>query len=334
MPTLAYSAAGLAAVIGLTWHVYAADPVTVSNPPPKTSTAKPIAPSAAKTADSATLLPLNKQETVLLDQAGKRLLLKSRVCLNKGQLELLCCVKNTKEHEAILSVDSRAQVIHAGLLALGIEQGKPVEFDPVYKPPTGQQIDIFVNWKDAQGKAHRVPAQEWIRYVVYKFYLHQIDALPPEVKLTGELDELRYDPKTKDLIWYGPMSAEKRKQLLALTKDESFRTAIESFYKRSQSRAMEAHWVFAGSGFFEDEQTKKKVYRAEDGDLICVANFNSATLDIASKSSAGNEDLLFEAWTEQIPPIDTEVLIELIPVPKEKAPAAPKAPEKKAAAVK
>jgi hypothetical protein len=76
---------------------------------------------------------------------------------------------------------------------------------------------------------------------------------------------------------------------------------------------MTAHWVFAGSGFVTDMKTGKKVYRAENGNLVCVANFPTATLDIAQASSAQEAGLLYEAFIERIPPVDTDVLIELIP---------------------
>ena len=85
---------------------------------------------------------------------------------------------------------------------------------------------------------------------------------------------------------------------------------------------MDADWVFAGSGFATDESTGRKVYLAESGDVICVANFPSATIDIAEKSSAeGQESLLYEAWTDNIPPIGTPVRIDISPAAEE--PAAP-----------
>lgn len=282
---------------------------------PAATKAPAVKPTTDKAAVPGKLQPLNKQETVLLDLPGKKLVLKGRVCLRKGALELLCCLRQTKEHEAIFSVDTKAYVVHAGLLALGVEQGKPVEFDPEFKPPTGQQIDIFVQWIDEKGKTHRVSAQELIRYVTFRFYSEKLDKMPADVKLTERLDEMRYDPKNKELIWYGPMSDEQKKKYLAMTQDKAFRKCIEQFHARTQPRQMDAHWVFAGSSFYQEEGSKEKYYRAEDGDLICVANFGSATLDIATRSGNGSEELLFEAWTERLPAIDTPVTLELIPVP-------------------
>lgn len=270
------------------------------------------------------LVPLNKQGTVLVDSVGKRILLKSKVVLREGQLELLCCLKQTKEHEAILSVDTKAYVVHAGLLAIGAVPGKPVEFVPEYKAPTGQKIDIFLNWTDDKGKPHRVPAQNWVRNAIHRFYVEKLERFPPEIKLPED-STLRWAAKDKEVLWFGPMTAKQRDELLGWSKDKAYQKAIESFYKQSQPKQMEATFVFAGSGFFEDEQTKQKIYRAEDGDLLCVANFASATIDVAVKSTSGNEDLMFEAYTDRIPPRDTEVTIELIPVFEKKSEAKPKA---------
>ena len=70
-------------------------------------------------------------------------------------------------------------------------------------------------------------------------------------------------------------------------------------------------WVFAGSGFWTDESTGKQHYMAEGGDFICVSNFSTATLDLPVESSQTNDELLFMAKTERIPPVGTPVRLEL-----------------------
>ncbi|MCA9232776.1 MAG: hypothetical protein KDA57_19155 [Planctomycetales bacterium] len=72
-------------------------------------------------------------------------------------------------------------------------------------------------------------------------------------------------------------------------------------------------WVFAGSGFWKDEETGEEYYMAESGDFICVSNFSSATLDIPIESSQVNEGLLFEANTAKIPSVGTPVRLVLKP---------------------
>lgn len=267
-------------------------------------------------------VPLNKQGTVLLDVKGKRVLLKTRVVLREGLLEMLVCKKDTKEHESILAIDAQAYVIHTALLALGMKPGTPVEFSPTYKPATGQRIDIFLQWQDADGKLHRAPAQRWVRRATRRFYGQELAKLPPGVKLPEE-SELRYDEKQGELSWFGIMSAEQRDALLKLSDDLAFQQAIRFFYERSQPRQMDASWIFVGSQFYEDQSTGKRNYAAEMGDVICVANFPSALIDVDVKSSASGEDnLLFEPYTERIPPEGTEVLVELVPVFEKTEPAA------------
>jgi hypothetical protein len=76
---------------------------------------------------------------------------------------------------------------------------------------------------------------------------------------------------------------------------------------------MKESWVFGGSGFWKDEQTGIEYYKAEGGDFICVSNFPSAMLDLPIESSQSNDDLMFQANSERIPPRDTPVTIILAP---------------------
>jgi hypothetical protein len=78
-------------------------------------------------------------------------------------------------------------------------------------------------------------------------------------------------------------------------------------------RALDQPWVFAGSGFWRDDSTGKEYYKAEGGDFICVANFPSAMLDLPIRSSESNAELLFQAFTERIPPRGTPVTLILTP---------------------
>ncbi|HEX3726106.1 MAG TPA: YdjY domain-containing protein, partial [Pirellulales bacterium] len=78
-------------------------------------------------------------------------------------------------------------------------------------------------------------------------------------------------------------------------------------------KAMDLPWVFAGSGFWQNEEGGPKHYMAESGDFICVSNFPSAMLDLPVESSQANDALLFQAFTERIPPIGTRVRLVLTP---------------------
>jgi hypothetical protein len=90
-------------------------------------------------------------------------------------------------------------------------------------------------------------------------------------------------------------------------------------------RAMTDYWVFGGSGFWKDDTSGEEFYKAEDGDFICISNFNSAMLDLPIESSQSNEALLFEALTDAIPPLETKVTVVLTPRLDDKAKSKPPA---------
>jgi hypothetical protein len=70
---------------------------------------------------------------------------------------------------------------------------------------------------------------------------------------------------------------------------------------------MAADWVFVGSSFWKDETTGEEFYQADGGDLVCISNFPTATLDLPIASSQSNEALLFEVMEGVVPPRDTAV---------------------------
>jgi len=124
---------------------------------------------------------LHKDYDVWIDQKNKRVVIQSEVCQRDADLEVFACIhswlpddmkkdvyyrRGTKEHEAVLTINSSAALIHAALLAVGATNGSPAKFPPTvktYEPATGDEIEIMVYWKDQAGKQHKARAQEWIR---------------------------------------------------------------------------------------------------------------------------------------------------------------------------
>jgi len=82
-------------------------------------------------------------------------------------------------------------------------------------------------------------------------------------------------------------------------------------------------WVFAGSILIHDpmDPKRKPFYAANDGDVICLSNFETALLDLPIMSTTENADLFFEAHTERIPPLATPVTVILEPAAKQRPPA-------------
>ncbi len=276
-----------------------------------------------KTDPPAKLIPLNKQETVLLDAANKTVVVKTRVVLREGVLEMFLCRKNTKEHESILALDGKAYLVHTGLLAIGAEPGHPMIYrEDKYFPPTGQKLKITLKWQDKEGKPHETDAKKWVRTATRRYFVENLKSLPTGVVIPKD-GELRYDQKFQELAWFGTMSEKQRDHFLKMSDDKAYQKAIKSMCNRSQPREMNADWVFTGSGFFvetEGPDKGKKFYKAEGGEVICVANFPSAMIDVNEQStSSGEANLLYEAWTERIPPLETIVTVEISPIAEKKA---------------
>lgn len=118
---------------------------------------------AAKT--PAGLVRLSPKGDVWLDKANQRVVMGGRIVQTEGPMELFACLRNTKEHESIVAVNTEAYVVHAALLALGAEPGSPVQFRPQYAPATGTEIDVMVYWTDALGKRRQANARDMLRNV-------------------------------------------------------------------------------------------------------------------------------------------------------------------------
>ena len=224
-------------------YAWAQEPAAAPKAPSTSGTAQPAADDAPEG-----LKKLFETSDVWLDTKRKAVVVDGQVCLQAGQLEMFACPKGTKEHESVVSLNCLAEHVHAGLLAAAAKPGTPVSFNPEYKAATGQIIDIYVLWKDAQGEKRQARAQDWVKQTA-----------------TG--------------------------------------------------KAMQHDWVFAGSGFWKDPDTGLEHYKANGGDLICLSNFSTATLDLPIESSQANADLMFQANSDAIPPKGTKVRVVLIPRP-------------------
>ncbi len=217
----------------------------------ETAPAADAQPSPPKLPEPKGAKRLSPQYDIWVDPKEKAVLIDGQISLREGMLEMFACTRNTKEHESIVSANTKAYLAHAALLSLGAETGTTARFQPTYQPPTGTQIEVLVRWVDEQGKEHSARAQDWVKNI------H-----------TG--------------------------------------------------KAMTAPFVFAGSAFWTDAETKKRYYQAEGGDFICVSNFSTAMLDIPVESPQSNTELAFEAFTERIPPLGAPVRLVLKPKLKER----------------
>jgi hypothetical protein len=189
---------------------------------------------------------LSPTDDVWIDIPGRKVIVGGRVSLAAGPIEVFACPEKTKEYEAVVATRAPARLIHAALLAIGLEPGHPVSFDPDYVAAAGPPVAVTLRWKDDAGKVREARGQDWIR-------------------------------------------------------------------NAQTGRPLDVDWVFAGSSFWRDPRDGTEVYEADQGDLICVSNFPTATLDLPIESSQTNEELLFEAFEGRVPPKGTEIEMILAP---------------------
>ena len=95
------------------------------------------------------------------------------VATNAGWLEQMVCGLDTREHESLLVVAVRPSDIHAGLLLIGLEPGRPgslvfhqAEGDVPARieriPPTGARVSVHVRPADASVGDPGVPLSDWL----------------------------------------------------------------------------------------------------------------------------------------------------------------------------
>lgn len=100
-------------------------------------------------------------------------------------------------------------------------------------------------------------------------------------------------------------------------KDKLVTVPAQSWIKNAKSnKPLQSDWVFAGSRLVTNplDPDGKKHYLANDGDVICVSNFETALLDLPLNSPKDDADRVFVANTERIPPLETKVVVILEPV--------------------
>ena len=105
---------------------------------------------------------LHRENRIWINRDEQAVILDGFIVQRNVPLELFACPVGTKEHESIVAVFSRPQMVHAGLLAVNAKPGGTVSFEP-FKPAHGTTIRIYVLWLDEKGKTKGTLVQNWIR---------------------------------------------------------------------------------------------------------------------------------------------------------------------------
>jgi hypothetical protein len=89
--------------------------------------------------------------------------------LDEGWLEQAVCTAGTREHESLVVIDSPPRLVHAALLMLGLEAGRPgawlLEADGETirrEPPVGPMLEVHVRFETPDGAETTVPLSTWV----------------------------------------------------------------------------------------------------------------------------------------------------------------------------
>jgi hypothetical protein len=99
---------------------------------------------------------------IWINHEDKQVMVRGRICLQEGPLEMFACPGTTKAHESVIASEAKASEIHASLEALGFPPGKPVQWDPKYTPAEGPLVKILVGWQEGD-KFKQVNARNMVK---------------------------------------------------------------------------------------------------------------------------------------------------------------------------
>ena len=91
-------------------------------------------------------------------EAGS-VMFEAEICLDEGWLEQLVCGQGTREHESIMVTTIPASSIHAAMLAVGLEAGRPGQWVDGFVSPKGSEVMIRVRVSPERSD---VPLREWV----------------------------------------------------------------------------------------------------------------------------------------------------------------------------
>lgn len=211
----------------------------------------------------------------------------------------------------------------------------PPKPDPT-KPAEVKKVEIDRNlFLEVQGKQRRVvvSATVCLQKGPLELLLTRKDTKEHEAILTADVDarKLRValelsGAKAGSPVRFGPPYKPATGQTMKITLEyigksgKVVSSRAQEWIRDGTTRKALAHeWVFGGSQLVPNLlDANKPIFLANDGDLVCISNFESALLDLPIKSSKLNAELVFEANSGKIPAVGTRVSVVFEPVPDKK----------------
>lgn len=129
------------------------------------------------------------------------------------------------------------------------------------------------------------------------------------------------DPKTGEAA-FKPATGTAVKLSVHYKKDGKLHThpAQEWVWDFKAKKPLPHDWVFAGSRLLKhpDRPNDPAYYTANSGDIVTIATFPDAMLDLPVEISKDDANLTYEAKTDRIPPLLSKVWLIFEPVPPKK----------------
>ena len=96
---------------------------------------------------------------ITVDTAARTATCPGEINMDAGAVEYLAVAPGGKLHESLLRVDARPLHLQVALLLLGLEPKNVLQAQGESKIPEGDQVEIRVRWRDANGDAQEVRAE-------------------------------------------------------------------------------------------------------------------------------------------------------------------------------
>jgi hypothetical protein len=133
------------------------------------TTAEPSAPATAEPSVAPRETPITLPGGIVVDRAARRVTLPARIATRTGFLEAVACGRDSREHESLLVLDVKASALHAALILLGAEPGRPGRWRVqdgvvVREAPQGSPLRVLVEVAGAAGSPPtELAITDWIR---------------------------------------------------------------------------------------------------------------------------------------------------------------------------
>ncbi len=228
---------------------------------------------------------------ILIDFERRCVDLEATICLDKGLLELVACIKSSKEHESIVAVSAKAIHIHTALLLLGANNGNPAMRQQIGQeekrwvdlPPRGDPIDVsLITMGGKEGATIERPISDFV-----------VRSNPRFDEVDGEVLAA---PKPRGVN-------KSNKGTVDIPNGTDNENGDQTPFPRT--------FVFAGSHLRENKSGPRQYLADQSGNVISIATFGDELLCLPFHQTQKNDALMWQVKPKSLPKRGTQVTLRL-----------------------